>query len=283
MIGWLGFGAKVLDFVTSRAADRTITWSLDARRNAARALIRFYETLDASGMLLENLLEVFNEAVERKKPIMFSKELVPFENQIARLTEDAARQYDDLVAAIYLFDPQLARLLQRANTFKVFSWTMFGLLLRKARFTIEFDGLHPFRKVSFSTFRDEVANINLDEIIEAQRSALSEPSRGFRSIGVGKNKYTLVIQEPNKLVEALSTLLVEDEFTASDFEKVSYLRDRLQNQAKLLKKTLVRLRKFIASNFTMSDVLRYHQRTPTSRKVLADELKQALSARAPKR
>jgi hypothetical protein len=260
MLGWTGFQTKIVDFLLSKAIDRVSKFLPDEKRKAARALIRLYEHLEDSDLLLEDLLEVFDKALEQKKPILFSKNLVPFENQITRLTEDAARQYDELIATIYLFDPDLARLLERARTFKVFSWTMFGLLLRKARFSIEFDGLHPFGKVSFSTFRDEVANINLDEIIAAQRSASPYGAGRLRAIPVGKNKYTLVGQEPNKLVEALSVLLVEDKFTASDFEKVRYLRERLRTQAKLLKQTLPRLREFIASNFTMSDVLRYRKR-----------------------
>jgi hypothetical protein len=132
MLGWPGLCAKILEFLLPKAADHVIKFSPDARRNAARALIRFYETLEETDLILEDLLEVFDEAVEQKKPILLSKDLVLFENRITRLTEDAARQYDELVAAIYLFDPELARLLQRAHTFKVFSWTMFGRLLRKA-------------------------------------------------------------------------------------------------------------------------------------------------------
>jgi hypothetical protein len=259
MIGWLGLCAKIVDFIISKAADRTITWSLGARRKAARALIRFYETLEQSSLLLQNLIEVFNNALKRKKPISFSKDLVPFENDITRLTEDVARQYDELVAAIGLFDPKLARLLDRVRGLKVIALTAFGRLLQNARFAIEFDGLHPFRKVSFSTFRDEVADINLENIIEAQL-ALPESGERLRAIPVGKHKYKLVVQEQNKLVEALSVLLVKDEFTASDFEKVRYLRDRLKNQAKLLERALPMLRKFIASNFTISDVLGYRKR-----------------------
>jgi hypothetical protein len=259
MIGWLGFCAKVVDFIISKAADRTITWSLDARRKAARALIRFYETLEDSNLLLQNLIEVFNNALKRKKPIFFSKDLVPFENDITRLTEDVARQYDELVAAIDFFDPKLARLLHRVRGFKVSALTAFGRLLQNARFAIEFDGRHPFRKVSFSTFRDEVADINLENIIEAQL-ALPKSGERLRAIPVGKHKYKLVVQEQNKLVEALSVLLVKDEFTASDFEKVSYLRDRLQNQANSLERVLPMLQKFIAANFTMSDILGYRKR-----------------------
>ena len=261
MVGWLGLCAKVVEFVVSKATGHAIDLSLDEKRRAARALIRFYETLEESSVLLKELLKVFDEAVEKKKPIFFSRDLVPFENRITELTEDVARQYNKLIDAIGFFNPQLARLLQSVGSFKVTWFTVFGLLLRKARFAIEFDGLHPFKKVSFSTFRDEVANINLDDIIEAQQLALSVPTKGLRGpIPVGKHKYVFVMKEPNKLVEALSLLLVEDEFTASDFKKVRYLRDRLQNQAKLLEKVLPKLQEFIRANFTMSDVLGYRKR-----------------------
>src|SRR5205085_1101563 len=107
--------------------------------------------------------------IQRQKPVWFSKDLVPFENRIIRLTEDVARQYGELVDAIRIFDPHLASLLQSAQGLKVQSLTAFGVLLRKARFTIEFGGLHPFNRLSFSTFRDEAANINLDAIVQASR------------------------------------------------------------------------------------------------------------------
>jgi hypothetical protein len=260
MIGWLGLCAKVVEFVVSKATGHAINLSLDQKRRAARAFVRFYEMLEDSSLLLEELLKVFDEAVEKKKPIFFSKDFVRFENRITGLTEDFVRQYDKLIDAIYIFDSRLARLLQSVEHFKFTSWTTFGLLLRKARFAIEFDGLHPFKKVSFSTFRDEVANINLEDIIKAQQftaGQLAAAGGRLRAIPVGKHKYALVSQKPNKLVEALSVLLVEDEFTASDFEKVRYLRDRLKNQAKLLEQALPMLREFIASNFTISDVLGY--------------------------
>jgi hypothetical protein len=89
---------------------------------------------------------------------------------------------------------------------------------------------------------------------------LPESGERLRAIPVGKHKYKLVVQEQNKLVEALSVLLVKDEFTASDFEKVRYLPDRLKNQAKLLERALPMFREFIASNFTISDVLGYRKR-----------------------
>lgn len=129
---------------------------------------------------------------------------------------------------------------------KILSLTAFGALLRKARFTIEFDGLHPFNKISFTTFRDEVANIDLDEIIRASRMDTDQ-------------RTAIPGRRPNKLVEALSVLLIEDEFTAADFEKLKYLRDRLKKQAGLLNQTLPMFREFIASNFTISDVLGHHK------------------------
>src|SRR5205823_12288115 len=103
-----------------------------------------------------------------------------------------------------------------------------------------------FKKVSFSTFEDEIADINLDEIVEASNV---------------ENRQTDGIpgRAPNNLVDALSVLLLEDEFTASDFEKVHYLRDRLRKQAALLEKTLPIFRDFIASNFTISDALGYRK------------------------
>jgi hypothetical protein len=254
MIGWSGFCAKVTEFVISKATGHAVTYWFDQKRSVARALVRLYETLQKSSELLEHLLRVFDEAVEKKKPIAFSKDLVPFEGRITRLTQDVAAQYNNLIHAIHIFDPRLAELLTSVEGFKFTAVTPFGLWLRKARFAIEFDGLHPFTKVSFTTFQDEIANINLDDIIEAQQR-ISAESRSLRSIPTGKRKYTHVVREPNKLVEALSVLLVKDEFTASDFEKVRYLRDRLRMQATLLERVLPMLRQFIAENFTLSDIL----------------------------
>jgi len=257
MIGWLGLCAKVLESVLSKATGHALTFFFDQKRRVAMTMVKLYETLEESSVLLEQLLEVFDQAVEKKKPISFSKDLVPFENRITRLTRDVAARYNDLIHAIYIFDPRLAELLKSAQNFKFTAVTPFGLWLRKARFSIEFDGLHPFKKVSFTTFQDEIANINLDDIIAAQQLIPAE-SRRVRSMPTGKRKYTHVVEEPNKLVEALSVLLVEDEFTASDFEKVRYLRNRLQQQANLLKKVLPKLQEFIRANFTISDLVGYH-------------------------
>lgn len=255
MLGWLGFAAKVMEFVLTKAAGRTIDLSLDRKHRASKALVRFYGTLEESSVLLDTLLVIFDTAIKRQKPVSFSKDLVLFENQIVRLTEDVARQYRELISTIYIFDPELACLLCSVEGFKSDSLTAFGVLLRKARFTIEFDGLHPFKRISFTTFRDEVANIDLNEIIEASRT----DTRGPALIPSRKPNRFFVGRKPNKLVEALSVLLVEDKFTASDFEKLKYLRDRLKLQASLLKCVLPKLREFIASNFTIADVLGHHK------------------------
>jgi len=146
-----------------------------------------------------------------------------------------------------MFDPELAHLLQDVHGLKVQALTAFGVLLRKARFIIEFGGLHPFTRVSFSTFEDEIANMQLGEIVAQQSES-------------EKRQIADMPRHPsNNLVESLSVLLVEDEFTASDFEKVRYLRDRLRNQANLLEKAMPALRAFIASNFTISDALGYRR------------------------
>src|ERR1700687_5461125 len=106
MLGWLGLVAKIIESVLGKAAGHTIDLSLDRKHRASKALLRFYGTLEKSSVLLEKLLDVFDTAIKRQKPLFFSKDLVPFENQIVRLTEDVARQYEELIGAIYIFDPQ---------------------------------------------------------------------------------------------------------------------------------------------------------------------------------
>jgi hypothetical protein len=257
MLGWLGFCAKVVEFILTKAAGRTIDLSLDRKHRAAKGLLQLYSTLEESTAVLGQLCIIFDKAVERRKPVIFSKDLVPFENRITYLTEDFARHYSELIDAIYIFDSRLGHLLRDVQGFKVQSLTAFGALLRKARFTIEFGGLHPFKKVSFSMFDDQIADINLDEIVEASK---------FENCQSGD----VPERAPNKLVDALSVLLVEDEFTASDFEKVHYLRDRLRKQAALLEKTLPMLRDFIASNFTISDLLGYRKPRRTNEEIELD-------------
>ena len=61
--------------------------------------------------------------------------------------------------------------------------------------------------------------------------------------------------ERKQLVASLSQLLIEDEFGPSDFEKVKFLNDRLKNQKALAEDAEDRLREFIASQFTITDLL----------------------------
>lgn len=256
MIGWLGFFGKVLDFFITKAAEHSLDLSLDRKHRAAKGLLRLYNILEESTALLEQLLIVFDGAVERRKPVLFSKDLVPFENRINYLSEDFRRHYHEFVDAVYIFNPQLAQLLQDIHGLKVQALTAFGVLLRKARFVIEFGGLHPFARVSFSTFDDGIANLPLDKIVDKESKS--------------QNRHLLDMPRhpSNKLVECLSVLLIEDEFTASDFDKVQYLRDRLRHQRRLLEQAMPALRAFIASNFTISDALGYRKS-----KTVLDELR----------
>jgi hypothetical protein len=130
MIGWSGFCAKVREFVISKATSHAVTYWFDQKRSVARALVRLYETLQESSELLEHLLRVFDEAIEKKKPIAFSRDLVPFEGRITRLTQDVAAQYNNLIHAIHIFDPRLAELLKSVKSFK---FTAAYIRLRKFR------------------------------------------------------------------------------------------------------------------------------------------------------
>jgi len=241
MITWIGFLAKLTEFFVTKVAGRRIDLSSDRRHRAAKALVRFYHALAESGAILTELLEIFGNAYQKKKPILFSKDIVPFENRITRLNEELARQFDELVRAIGILYPDLASLLYKIRGFKTATITSFGILLKKARFEIEYDGLHPFKKISFTTFRDGVAEIDFEEFM--------------KSSTLHRDDFPYTVPESNRLAEALSVLLVEDEFTSADFEKMAYLQERLVNQKVLLDEATKLLRVFIAQNFTFSDLL----------------------------
>ncbi len=183
--------------------------SLDRKHRAAKGLLRLYNALQDNATLAGELLLVFDRAVERKKPVWFSKDLVPFENRINYSIEEFARHYHEFVDAIYIFEPQLAQLLQDVHGLKFQALTAFGVLLRKARFVIEFGGLHPFTRVHFSTFDDAIADLPLDKLIEGDSQSGQH------------QRFDMPRHPSNKLVESQRVLLIEDEFTASDFDKVS--------------------------------------------------------------
>lgn len=77
----------------------------------------------------------------------------------------------------------------------------------------------------------------------------------MKSSTLHRDDFPYTVPESNRLAEALSALLVEDEFTSADFEKMAYLRERLMNQKILLDQATELLRLFIAENFTFSDLL----------------------------
>jgi hypothetical protein len=242
MITWIGLLAKLTESVLTKLAGRRIELSLDKRHRAAKGLLRFYDTLQQARDLVEELVDVFGAACSRRKPVLFSKDLVPFENAIVRVNEDFQRHFDEMAAAISILSPELGSALHTVRGFKTSTTTAFGALLKKARFELEYDGLHPFRKVAFTTFRNEVLELDIEALAEASSIPISDdPPFGP--------------PESNELARALATLLVEDEFTADDFEKVAYLRDRLRNQKVVLEVAVELLRKFIAANFTVADLL----------------------------
>lgn len=133
MITWIGFLAKLTEFFVMKVAGRRIDLSSDRRHRAAKALVRYYHALEESGAMLTELLEIFDNAYQKQKPILFSKDIVPFENRITRLNEELARQFDELVRAIGILYPDLASLLYKIRGFKTATITSFGILLKKGK------------------------------------------------------------------------------------------------------------------------------------------------------
>jgi hypothetical protein len=58
---------KAVEFVLTKAAGRTIDLSLDRKHRAAKGLLRLHGTLEECGAVLEQLLTVFDKAIERKR------------------------------------------------------------------------------------------------------------------------------------------------------------------------------------------------------------------------
>jgi hypothetical protein len=241
MIGWIGFIGKVVEAVVKTAAGKTVARSFDRRYRAAHALVKFYHTLHETNEILDRLIRIFDQAVEKKKPVIFSKDLVPLESRIHENAAELRAAFTGLCSAIYVFDPELARMLARIQGFKMASLTAFGALYDRAVFRIEVAERHPFSSVSFTTFSDDIKSLDLAKLVSESR---------FPHILDDFSTF-----EMNKLVAALGTLLIEDSFGPSDFGKVDFLNQRLKNQRQLAVRAEKGLRKLIASQFTIADLL----------------------------
>jgi hypothetical protein len=240
VLTWTGLIARLTESFLSRIAGKQVELSRDRRHRAAKALLKFYYSVVEANEVLVELLQVFERALQIRKPVRFSKDLVPLENRISAVNDELSRQFGQLVSAISIFDPALASLLYSIRGFKTTSLTAFGMLLERARFRIEFGGLHPFDRIVYSTFKDDVLELDIASLL---KHAPKDFSESFEP------------SDLNGLVEALAVLLIEEEFSASDFDKLAYLRDRLRAQKAALETAGTDLRSFLANQFNFSDLL----------------------------
>lgn len=96
MLTWTGLIARLTESFLSRIAGKQVELSRDRRHRAAKALLKFYYSVVEANEVLVELLQVFERALQIRKPVRFSKDLVPLENRISAVNDELSRQFGQI-------------------------------------------------------------------------------------------------------------------------------------------------------------------------------------------
>lgn len=244
MITWTGFVGEMIKFVVTKLVGKRLDMSLDRKSWAARSFLNFYDAVADLEDILHEVIGSLEVACDRRKPVIFSKNLIRLAPDIDKTSKEFLRTLNATMYAVEIFDPKLALLLCDIHYLKWRHLTALSEVFQNAQFSILFTGLHPFKKLSFTSPTEQALAIDFEEYYRTMPEVQRNKFRNADSPDAHK-----------KLVKFLVRNAVAKEIGPQDFEQALSLCKELQLHRAKLCEAHEALRAFIAGAFTLEDVL----------------------------
>jgi hypothetical protein len=243
MLGAAGLLAKLVELVISKLADKRLGDALSDRRRAGRALFDFYDSLSELEGLTIEFAEVLERAYQHPTGRIFAAWLVGFQARVDSATQRFEKRSDELLQVISLYDAALARLLGSVREGKKgIYWLVASRFFNPT--------LHPF-KLEWRLAQEK----GLTAV------ALSVPDKRLDWFDVN-SIYQRLPSRPDRtaakvdyLRELIKDHLTEFRFDPGDTETIGVLKELLADHALRLSHAREHLRVFIASRFTLEELL----------------------------
>ncbi len=241
MIAWAGVVAKLAEYIATKLIGKKIDMTLDKKSRAAKAFLTFHNAFIELDDVLSKTIDLLDNACNRRKPVIFSKELLRLVPKIQEVSKSFLSSLSSTTAAIQIIDPRLSELLKIVASFKGTYFSPLAKLLLTNKFEVEFTGLHPFKTLSFTKPDSSVLEIDYETYyaMTADVTHLLIPASWAQE----------------QLVKAMQQGISQYEIGPRDYDKARALCIELKEHRQRIAVAREALREFISKTFSIEDLL----------------------------
>lgn len=230
--------AKAIEFIVTKLISKKIDLAMDKKGRAAHVFWDLYNSLIEIDKLLVKLINVFTEACENQKHIVFSKKLVELTPEIDSCSNSFFAALHSTIYAVQILDPNLATLLAGIQGMKG-EYLSLWRICEGFRLDVDFQQLHPLKKIGYITLDENVTELELDAY--------------YRKI----SNRDSAVRIHEELMEVIKQGVIKGEIEPKDFEKICSFNKELIDYKKKLGEAREALRIFISKSFSIEDLLFY--------------------------
>lgn len=230
--------AKAIEFIVTKLISKKIDLAIDKKNRAAHAFWDLYNSLIEVDKLLAKVISVFTEACENQKHIVFSKKLVELAPEIDSCSKNFFVALHNTISVIQILDPNIAILLAGIRDIKG-SYLSLWRVYEAFGLNVDFQQLHPFKKIDYITLDENVTKLELD-------------------VYYGKiSNRDSAIRTHEELMKVIEQGIIKGEIEPKDFVKICSFSKELITYKKKLGEAREALRIFISKSFSIEDLLFY--------------------------
>lgn len=267
MLTWLGFFGKLIDFTVTKLLGKKIDLSLDEKKRAAKAFLRFHDSVLELEIILGKFIAFVESIIAGRNSRIYGSKLETAIEGLERASSEFIKNMESLGQVLYFYDDQLATLFAHVYIGKA------GMVRNLYAYLSSSSYLEAVRK--------GIVSDSLDYESERSRIFGDLPPAKFSVIhqqGLSAISYTI---PDDDLIDFLSgKKVIENEELLRDFDCVqnwgmSLIKDKIsedyidpENKEKLIElhpilkshmETLSdareKLREFIKDHFSLEDLL----------------------------
>jgi hypothetical protein len=231
VITWVGFIGKLFEFALERIVGRKIDLGMDEKKQAARAFVRLYESME----VLEKSAGEFLVAIQ---PIVDGKKVRIYKAWMSRLPRDINQGSAEFLSVIQevrrvvrFYDVDLAVFLSDILVNKV-RISAFDSM----KFQIDWDEEHHLRGLSYTIPSESLMRAELQPFFPQK----------YGEIGMWPE---------NNLVALFERQVNEGTVAVDDVPKIIWLHQKASEQLPLLTQARKHLGEFIKTNFTLTELI----------------------------
>lgn len=241
MITGIGIIGKFVELIGSKLLGRTIDLSFDRRQRVCRALTELYFCVERLGELADDVVRAIARSAEINNPEWTVSVILNTAPSMDSVTQRLYDLGDELYWVLNIFDKHLATAVDDLYLSK------FSLLnfLRRSIKVPQHSPEHSSKSVCFFKPSDEVLSLDFESYYQWMRENHAKL----------EEKYCSVICPAEKFFGDLGKLFIEERINVTDMTSWENLSKIIQNHAVVLENARELLRKFLASNFRVDEVL----------------------------